>query len=122
MLRNVLVDLALAAFLFTAAGCLISTSNSVNESGVRVGGSTLRQIELGVTTEQWLVAALGQPTSRSAVRGPGNVEFLCYSHERVKQSRGKLFLLFSGSSSKVDRSRTCFEITDGVVTRYWVED
>ena len=127
MSRNILRNLLIAAMLFAASGCLLTTSNTVNESGVRVSQGTLRQVELGETTDDWLVSALGEPTSRSSA-GPASasaggvgVEIWGYSHERSKKSRGTLFLLFAGSSNKVDRETTYFELTDGVVTRYWTE-
>ncbi|SRR5690554_1008629 len=121
MVRLIIRDLTVAAFLFCAAGCLITSHKATHESGIEVGRGTLRQIEPGKTTEQWLLAALGEPTSRAIVRGPDDVHILGYSHEKMKKSRGSLFLLFSGSSKKIDKRTTYFEITNGVVTRYWVE-
>jgi hypothetical protein len=121
MYRSIACNLLIASVLFVASGCLLSTSNSVRESGKPVSASTLRQIELGQTREDWLIATLGEPTSRAQVRGPDDVQILGYNHEVLKKSRGKIFLLFSGSSQQVDRDTTYFEITDGVVTRYWTE-
>lgn len=121
MARHILRNLLIASLLFAASGCLLTTSNSVNESGVQVSPSTLRQVELGATSDRWLLSALGEPSSRAEARGPGNIEIWTYSHERSRTSRGSLFLLFRGSSHKIERSTTYFEITDGVVTRYWTE-
>lgn len=120
-LFRTVVHLTLAAFLFAAAGCLISSHSTARQSGTAVPEGTLRQIELGRTSEAWLVAALGDPSTRCAVRGPDNVEILCYKHEQIRQSRGSVFLLLNTSSHKVDRAATCFEVTDGVITRYWAQ-
>jgi len=118
---RLLRDLTLACLLFSLAGCLINSSSSVNETGRLVSDSTLQQIEPGKTTQEWLVATLGEPTSRSPVRSPGNVEILGYSHERVRRSSGSVFLLFGSSSTNTNRSTTFFEVTDGVVSRFWTE-
>ncbi len=122
MLRNILRNLTIAGLLFITSGCLLTSHNSVDESGVAVGDSTLRQVRVGETTDSWLLATLGEPTSRRDVRGPGDVEILAYNHEIVRKSRGSVFLLFSGRSHKEQNTTTYFEITDGVVTRYWTED
>ena len=119
--RHVILDLTLAAFMFTAAGCLVSTSNSIRESGSAVHADTLRQIEVGKTSESWLLATLGPPTSRCKVASDPGVEILSYNHEVVKTSHGSVFLLFSGSDRTVNSRRTMFEVTDGVVTKYWSE-
>jgi len=121
MPQRLLRDLTLAVLLFSLTGCLIHSSSSVDESGKLVGDNTLQQIEPGTTTQEWLLATLGEPTSRSPVRGPGNIEILGYCHERIKKSSGSVFLLFGGSSKNIDRRTTFFEITDGVVSRYWTE-
>jgi hypothetical protein len=121
MLRYVAIDLAIAACIFALTGCLVTSSRQVKESGTAVSSSTLRNVEPGVTTKDWLLATLGPPTSHTSVADQGDVEILSYSHEVVRTSRGKVFLLFSGSSNSTDTQRTFFELTDGVVTRYWTE-
>jgi len=121
MFRNLFRNLTIAGLLFITSGCLLTSSNSTKESGVQVGSSTLRQIEVGRTSEDWLLATLGPPTSRAAVRGPGNVELLTYNHALTRKSHGSVFLLFSGSSEKVDKNTTYFEVTDGIVTKYWTD-
>ena len=121
LIRHIVLDLTVAAFLFTATGCLIGTSNSVKESGTPVSGTTLRQVEVGKTTESWLLATLGPPTTRAKVNDQPGVEILTYNHRVVRESHGHVFLLFSGSNEKVDSNRTFFEISDGVVSKYWSE-
>jgi hypothetical protein len=121
MIRTIVFDLTLAVCIFCLTGCLITSSKQVKETGTPVSSNTLRQVEPGVTTTDWLLATLGPPTSRNPVDDRANTEILAYSHEVVRTSRGKVFLLFSGSSNTVDSQRTFFEVTDGVVTRFWTE-
>ncbi len=133
------VGLSLAVILCPLlAGCLVSSSNSTQESGVRVSSTTLEQIEPNRTTEQWLIATLGEPTSRTAVQsgvptdsnavanatapaGP-KVEILRYDFSRTERSAGAVFLIFGGATSRSEQSRAFFEVTDGVVTRAWREE
>lgn len=121
MLRQALASTLLASFVFASAGCLVTSSNDVAESGVAVSSSTLNQIMLGETTEAWLVATLGEPNERTAVADRPNVSILKYRHVVDRESDGSIFLLFAGSSKSKHQSTAYFEIIDGVVSRYWIE-
>jgi hypothetical protein len=121
-IQTIVLDLALAAFMFTAAGCLVGSSKNVCESGKAVSPNTLQQVQVGKTTQAWLLATLGPPTSRNPVADQPGVEILTYSHQVVETSQGHVFLLFSGSNRKVNSHRTYFEIADGLVSRYWTDE
>lgn len=118
---RLLTMLALTCFLIGASGCLITSASRVDESGVRVSPQTLEQVEPGETTEQWLVATLGEPTARSTVEGEDGTEILRYTYRRVESSKGAVFLIFGGSRRHEESQTTYFEVTDGVVTRMWTE-
>ncbi len=121
MLRRSILMLAAAVPVLFAGGCLIMSAQSSHQSGIKVSDSTLRQIEVGTTTESWLVVTLGEPSRRSTVEGKENVELLVYEHTIHVSSGGTVLFLFAGGSD-VDRiSVAYFELTDGVVTRYWTE-
>ncbi len=130
-LRRPLVILASSLLLLAApSGCLVASSNSTQVSGVQISAATLEQIEPNRTTEQWLIATLGEPTNRStvspltsdsAVSGP-KVEILRYDFSRTERSAGAVFLIFGGSSSRSESSRAFFEVTNGIVTRAWREE
>jgi len=121
MKRAIITILAAGAFLFAAAGCLVTSGNNVQESGVRVSSNTLAQIEVGQTTEQWLVAALGEPDARSPVACEDNVQILRYNHTVSRSGQGTVFLLFAGHHDRSETSSAYFEVTDGIITRYWTE-
>jgi len=118
MLIRPFAAVSAAAVTLALGGCLISSSNSTYESGRRVSPSTTSRIELGSTTESWLIATLGEPTSRSDVHGQPGVQILRYDYSRREESGGALFLIFAGSSSKSTSNSTWFEVTNGVVTNY----
>lgn len=109
----------LAGCCFAASGCLISKTNSTREQGVKVSGSTLDQVKPGETTESWLLATLGEPTSRRPVDETTSV--LRYDHKVVTSKGGAVFLIFAGAEKKEKTNSVLFETKDGVVTRYWME-
>ena len=113
------ITVLLAIVLTVSSGCLVSHRKSVDEAGVQVSPATLAQVEPGHTTEAWLLATLGEPTSRRTV--DDRVSILRYNYTRETSSRGRVFLLFSGRSKSQESSTTFFEVTDGIVTRHWTE-
>jgi len=105
----------LSLFCLMLSGCI--SSQPINESGVRIGDETLMQFKAGITTEAWLVAVLGEPTSQSWVRGVENTRVFRYA--TMERSSG-LSSILSGKSGRTT-SVTYFIITDGIVTRYWAD-
>lgn len=95
------------------SGC----ATPIKQSGVRIGDETLKQFKAGVTTESWLLAVLGPPTSSSVVAGVENTKVYRYA---LGEAPGGLGAIFSGEASK-NTSVVYFIITDGIVTRYWAD-
>jgi hypothetical protein len=95
-------------------GCASTPSR---ETGVRIGDETLKQFKAGVTTEGWLTAVLGEPTSWAEVEGVENTKVFRYA---TGESSGGLASLFTGGWSK-NRAVTYFIISEGVVTRFWAD-
>ena len=122
MIRRSILTLAAAVPLLATGGCLVISGHSTYESGVRVSRPTLSQIKIGTTTDAWVLATLGEPTRRSPVPGHDNQEILVYRHVVEESSEGTVLFLFAGDSDHTQRSVVYFEITDGVVTRYWTEE
>lgn len=103
--------LMLVLLTFTiAAGC------AAPRTGVRIGDNTLQQFEAGVTTEAWLIAIIGDPTSWSVVQGVEDTKV--YRYELVER-KGGLLSLFSGD--QLSTSVIYFIITEGIVTRFWTD-
>ena len=119
--KRLITSVLLASFAISASGCLIISGNSLDQSGVRISQATMNQIEIGRTTEKWVIAALGEPTSRAEVGGDEDITLLRYEY-RVRQSRGgAVFLIFAGGSETTRRTTTYFEFTDGYLSRTWTE-
>lgn len=106
-----------AAVVVVAAGAFSGCGSSSQATGVRIGDETLRQFKAGVTTEAWLVAILGEPTSWSVVEGLPNTKVFRYS---LDERQGGFFSAFTGSSSQ-NAAVVYFILTDGVMTRYWTD-
>ncbi len=119
MMRQILSLTLAFAFLFTAAGCLVTSSSKTSQSGASVSEVTLDQIRPGETTEAWLIAAAGEPTSRAKV--DEHTSILRYDHVETRSSGSTIFLLFAGGSTKQRTTSMRFEITDGVIQKYWTE-
>jgi outer membrane protein assembly factor BamE (lipoprotein component of BamABCDE complex) len=120
-MRRTIVSIAACTVLLFTSGCLVTTGSLIDERGIRVSSETLDQIEVGTTTAAWLVATLGEPSKTTVVEGSEHVRVMRYDHTVRKSKGGTVFLLFASGSDSTQITRTFFEITDGVVTRYWTE-
>lgn len=119
MNRTIITACLLAACCLPVGGCLLATSNSTYETGRLVSSNTLSRVEVGKTTESWLIGTLGEPSSRSTVSEANpRVEILRYDYTKREESGGALFLIFAGSSTRSTTNSTWFEVTDGVVTSH----
>lgn len=108
---------AFAAFSLLWLAIVTGCASSASQTGVRIGDETLKQFEAGVTTEEWLIAILGPPSSESPVRNIENTKVMRYA---LGESAGGIGALFSGQATK-NTAVVYFIITDGVMTRYWAD-
>lgn len=112
------VAAALAAGMSVGlAGCLVSSRSSSSVTGDYVGSDAFEEVEVGVTTDEWLIAALGAPTSSTTLDSGAQV--WKWSHTKTSESSGSVLFLFGGSSSHVTAGATCVELCDGVVVKKW---
>jgi len=117
-MRHPLRNMIYAGLLFLASGALLSASNETSERH-EVELALSKHVQAGVTDADQIIQRFGEPAVRESVRGPGRSEVLGYNHEAVAPTGfGRLPLISSLRSQHAD---TYFEITDGVVTRYWTE-
>lgn len=101
--------------LAVALGCVSATPPE--QTGIRIGDATMSQFKAGVTTEAWLLAILGPPTSWAMVEGVENTMVLRYA---TGESASGLGAIFSGKASR-NTAVVYFIITDGIVTRFWAD-
>lgn len=115
---------ALAILVFSITGCsFIYNERKVSEKGINVQSSTtFQQIEIGKTTKEWLIAAVGEPTSIINVGGDNKVEILKYTYELTRSSEFGVFITFSQTNvDTVRKTNSYFEFQNGILTRHWVE-
>lgn len=103
------------------SGCISSRSDvRYGEKGPVVGGETLRQIRVGVTSREWLLGTLGEPTSETQT--PNGTEILKYVYTKKVDSDLDVFIFLDFDDKREERTVLYFEIADGVVSRYWKEE
>ncbi len=107
----------LASTALLSTGCVVSGHSSNKVTGSYVGASTFQKIEEGVTTEEWVLAALGVPTSEATLED--GTKLWKWSYEERRKSRGALLFVFGGSSDHVSQGGVYAELRDGIVQRTW---
>jgi len=122
---------ALCFFILGSDGCHVncrvaSVSSGEKETGNAVSQEILDEIQLGQTTDTWLIAKLGRPSSRSTTDGGG--EILRYRHQisyreylAEPSEDGTITLKYPGERH-VETKTVCFEVVGGKIRRYWKED
>lgn len=98
-------------------GCLVSGHSNTTMSGAYVGPTTFSQVEPGVTTEEWVLAAFGKPTERTTLSD--GTDLLKWSYSRTKRGSGSVFLLYGGSNSSESQGAAFVQVRDGLVVKAW---
>jgi len=106
--------------LLPAAGCFIWNSDvSYGDKGAPLSGSTLKQVECGQTTKTWVLATLGEPSEQSTTEA--GVELLKYKYSKSQENNVVVPFLIVNDEKKNEQT-VFFEVKDGVVQKYWVEN
>ena len=101
--------------MLATGGCLFHQSTKVRRDGVDVSQAQFDQVTPGRTTAAWVLATLGDPTSRRSA-GPAD-EVWTYAYTEHVDSSGYVLLIFGGNSSSDTTRRAVVEVKDGVVVR-----
>jgi hypothetical protein len=117
--RQPVRNLIVAGLLFLASGSLLSASGSSSSSERAVESAVRRTVIVGETSRAELVRRFGQPATQALRRAPGEVEIVGYNHEVIARPPFRLLPLLS--FPRRNPADTFFEITDGIVTRFWTE-
>ncbi|MBX3375772.1 MAG: hypothetical protein KF678_02060 [Phycisphaeraceae bacterium] len=117
-MRNRVVVVALLAVLASVmSGCLVRSSTRTEYCGRFIGPETIRQIEPGKSKDDFVIALLGPPSSKTQVSDGSEV--WKWGYRKVHASRGKVFLLVSANDSTVTQGATYIVMRDGVVEKVW---
>lgn len=112
-----LISLVLASAVL--GGCLITASTRRSYDGVVPSDETIKEIEIGKTTVEWLIAVAGKPSSREKV--DDHTELLRYEKTATVDKSFFVFLLMQSRVNTSTRETVVFEVVDGVVTKCWAE-
>lgn len=112
-----ILRVVLVSSLVTLCGCLVSGSSHQSRSGNYVADTTFNQIKPGQTTEGWVRATLGPPTSKDTLAD--GTQIWKYTYTERRESSGAVFLIFGGHDEKETNGTAYVEIKNGVVTNAW---
>src|SRR5437762_8990254 len=107
----------LSLTLLANTGCLVGGSSEVKRDGNYISETTLNTIEPGKTGKAWVLATLGEPSSKKDIE-PGH-ELWKYSYKETKEGDGYVFLIFAGSDKNVTGGNVFVEFKDDVVSKSW---
>jgi outer membrane protein assembly factor BamE (lipoprotein component of BamABCDE complex) len=106
-----------ACSLPVLSGCLINTHSQTEFSGRYIGAETMAQIEPGKTKEDFIVATLGTPTSKTTL-GDGS-QVWKYEYRKRTSGSGSVFLLLNSSNSTDKEGAVYVLLKEGVVQKAW---
>ena len=108
---------ALLATSLLVVGCVVCETD---EQYTGIENETLKQVECGQTTRDWVVETFGEP-SEQVLRDDGT-EILKYKCIRKKDNKFVMFPPPIVIKDEKDVEHTvAFEVRDGIVRRYWKE-
>jgi len=108
---------ALLATSLLVVGCVVCETD---EQYTGIENETLKQVECGQTTRDWVVETFGEP-SEQVLRDDGT-EILKYKCIRKKDNKFVMFPPPIVINDEKDVEHTvAFEVRDGIVRRYWKE-
>jgi len=119
-LRGAWLIVGFLAAVLVLGGCVsVDSEDFYGPKGPAVGRETLKQIETGRTTRQWLVATLGEPSSESEM--PDGTEIVKYNYVKTTDNSVKIFPVLDIENKKQQHLTLCFELENGVVVKFWKE-
>ena len=107
----------LLAVIGLNAGCLVGGSSEVKREGSYVSDQTLNTIEPGKTGKAWVLATLGEPTSKKEIE-PGH-ELWKYSYKETKEGEGYVLFVFGGSDKSETGGHVFVEFKGDTVSKSW---
>jgi len=108
---------ALVAMSVLVTGCVVCETD---EQYTGIENDTLKQVECGQTTRDWVVETFGEPSEQILTDDGG--EILKYKCIRKKDNKFVMFPPPIVIRDEKDVEHTiAFEVRDGIIQRYWKE-
>ena len=105
-----------ACLLASTLGCWFAPEQ---ETGICIGEETLKQFKKGKTSETWLKAVIGEPSSESADAGDPALRVLRYS--TTQETEQSFFDKLMGIPGSRTVGTIYFLIRDGMVVEFWAD-
>ena len=115
--RTILFLAGLTLAAATMQGCLVSSRSKTEYSGRYISESGLSRIEKGKSKADFVLATLGEPTTKSKLDENG--EIWKYEYTKTTSGSGTVFLLFAGSNHTEKTGSVNIQFKDGVVSEKW---
>jgi len=106
-----------AGSLAVLSGCLVRSSSKTVYSGRYIGTDTVSQIEPGKSKEDFVLAVLGAPTSRTPLSD--GAEVWKWEYRKKKTSSGAVFLLVDADDHTETTGATYVVLRESVVEKVW---
>ena len=107
----------LAGALALIPGCLVNSSSRTEYSGRYISADTVKQIEPGKSKSDFVVAVLGDPSSKNKL--DDGSEVWKWEYQKKHSSSGQVFLLVNSNDHTESQGATYVVMRDGVVERVW---
>ncbi len=107
----------LGVLALAGTGCLISADTKITHSGIAVPEGTFNQITPGKTSEDWVRATIGQPTSETPL--PDGHRLLKWTYVEHRDSSAAILFVFGGHTENQTTHTANVEVATGIVTRAW---
>jgi hypothetical protein len=115
--RGIITLGLLGCLALSTAGCLISSDTTISHTGISVPEATFNQITPGKTSEGWVRATIGQPTSETAL--PDGHRLLKWTYVERRDTSAAVLFVFGGHTENETTHTANVEVATGVVTRAW---
>jgi hypothetical protein len=109
----------LVVSILSLTGCIVYRGDvSYSDKGRPLSHATLKRIECGTTTKDWLITTLGEPSQQRTTSS--GTEILEYRYSVKKDNHFVMPFLIVNDKNETTQT-VFFEISDGVVKNYWQE-
>jgi len=102
------------------SGCVISRSTTLEESGRKIGESTLETLENNVTTKKWVQTVLKEPTRKDIISE--TTEIWVYEYRLKEQKNVGVIVLLASQKEKIESQLVYLEFNEGILTKHWTEE
>ena len=108
------------ALCLTLTGCLFTVDSKQKSGHSQWNSSEIDHIQIGQTDADWVRRTFGTPRRESAYTD--GTQVWRYDNSSESESRVGLFLLFNVKVEREHSETLAIELTNGIVSDYWVEN